>query len=210
MPNRKIVKTAKFQKIAVEVAKKIAIGEYPVGEKIKSRSTLASTFGVSPETTRRALNILADLHIVSLKHGSGAVVLSKEKAIEFVEEFDSTNDAETQKERILKKIEDQEKSLLELKGLVSVYLEQTKLVTKKYPLDPYGLRLTADSELIGMQIQEAQIWHKTGAVLVAIERNNELLLAPSPYQKLQKDDLIYFIGEESSYNRMADVFHLKK
>ncbi|AND78610.1 TrkA C-terminal domain-containing protein [Streptococcus pantholopis] len=210
MPNRKIVKTAKFQKIAVEVAKKIAIGDYSVGEKIKSRSTLAATFGVSPETTRRALNILADLHIVALKHGSGAIVLSKEKAIEFVEDFDNTNDIEIQKERILKKIDEQEKNLLELKGLVSVYLDQSKLVNKKYPLDPYGLRLDADSELVGLQVQEAQIWHKIGAVLVAIERNNELLLAPSPYQRLQEDDLIYFIGEEASYTRMAEVFHLKK
>lgn len=28
MPNRKIIKTSKFQKIAVEVAKKIAVGDY--------------------------------------------------------------------------------------------------------------------------------------------------------------------------------------
>lgn len=209
MPNKKIIKTSKFQKIAVEVAKKIAIGDYPVGEKIKSRSTLASSFGVSPETTRRALNILADLHIVNLKHGSGAVVLSKEKAVEFLENFEQTNDIETQKNRILQKIEEQESQLSELKGLVSVYLEQTKLVNKKYPLDPYGLKLTGDSDLIGQQLMEAQVWHKTGAIIVAIERNNELLLAPSPYQTFQKDDTIYFIGEEPSYARMANIFNIK-
>ncbi|MFC3927217.1 TrkA C-terminal domain-containing protein [Streptococcus caprae] len=209
MPNRKIIKTSKFQQIAVEVAKKIAIGEYPVGEKIKSRSTLAATFGVSPETTRRALNILADLHIVNLKHGSGAVVISKEKAIEFLEDFESTNDIETQKNRILKKIDEQELHLRELKGLVAVYLEQTKLVNKKYPLDPYGLKLTSDSDLIGMELQEAQVWHKTGGTIVAIERKNELLLSPSPYQTFQKDDIIYFIGEEPSYARMAKIFNIK-
>lgn len=209
MPNRKIIKTSKFQQIAVEVAKKIAIGEYPVGEKIKSRSTLAASFGVSPETTRRALNILADLHIVNLKHGSGAVVTSKERAIEFLEDFEQTNDIETQKNRILKHIEQQEFELQELKGLVSVYLEQTKLVNKKYPLDPYGLKLTSDSDLIGKQLQEAQVWHKTGAIIVAIERKNELLLAPSPYQSFQKDDTIYFIGEEPSYARMANIFNIK-
>ncbi|MGT2756924.1 TrkA C-terminal domain-containing protein [Streptococcus ovuberis] len=209
MPNRKIIKTSKFQQIAIEVAKKIAIGDYPVGEKIKARSTLAASFGVSPETTRRALNILSDLHIVNLKHGSGAVVLSKEKAIEFIEDFESTNDIETQKKRILEKIDEQELQLKELKGLVSVYVEQTKLVNKKYPLDPYGLKLSNDSDLIGIPLQEAQIWHKTGATIVAIERKNELILSPSPYQSLQKDDIVYFIGDEPSYARMTNIFNLK-
>lgn len=209
MPNRKIIKSSKFQQIAVEVAKKIAIGDYPVGEKIKSRSTLAASFGVSPETTRRALNILADLHIVSIKHGSGAVVISKEKAIDFLEDFESTNDMETQKARILAKIDEQELQLRELKGLVSVYVEQTKLVNKKYPLDPYGLKLPADSPLVGVQLHEAQIWYKTGATIVAIERHNDLFLSPSPYQSFQQDDIVYFIGEEPSYVRMAKVFNIK-
>ena len=149
MPNRKIIKTSKFQKIVVEVAKKIAVGDYPVGSSIKGRSTLAATFGVSSETIRRAMNILADLHIVSLKQGVGVIILSKEKAIEFLDDFESTNDIETQKSRILGHIKNQEEQLKTLAGLVSVYLEQTKLVNKKYPLDPYGIRLSEDSEFIG-------------------------------------------------------------
>lgn len=91
-------------------------------------------FAVSPETTRKALNILADLHIVSVKHGSGAIVLSKQKAIDFLENFEMTNSLDAQKDRILHKINDQERDLKELKGLVSVYLDQTKRVQKKYPL----------------------------------------------------------------------------
>ncbi|WP_156008577.1 TrkA C-terminal domain-containing protein [Streptococcus ruminantium] len=208
MPNRKLIKTSKFQKIAVEVAKKIAIGDYPVGSSIKSRSTLSATFGVSHETIRKAMNILADLHIVTLKQGSGATILSKERAIEFLDDFESTNDIETQKNNILEQIKEQERHLKKLSGLVSIYLEQTKLVNKKYPLDPYGLRLSADSEFIGMQLLDAQIWHKTGATIVAIERNNELLLSPSPYQTFQKNDTIYFIGEEPSYARMVNIFNL--
>lgn len=209
MPNRKIIKTSKFQKIVVEVAKKIAVGDYPVGSSIKGRSTLAATFGVSSETIRRAMNILADLHIVSLKQGVGVIILSKEKAIEFLDDFESTNDIETQKSRILGHIKNQEEQLKTLAGLVSVYLEQTKLVNKKYPLDPYGIRLSEDSEFIGMQLLDAQVWHKTGATVVAIERNNELLLSPSPYQTFQKEDIIYFIGEEPSYSRVKKIFNLK-
>ncbi|RRD31323.1 GntR family transcriptional regulator [Streptococcus minor] len=208
MPNRKIIKASKYQQIAVGVAQRIASGDYEVGERIKSRSTLSSMFGVSPETTRKALNILADMHIVSVKHGSGAIILSKEKAIDFLENFEMTNSLDTQKDRILQKISDQEKELRELKGLVTVYLDQTKRVQKKYPLEPYALKLTADSELLGKTLAEAKVWHHTGAVIVGIERDEHLLISPSPYQTFEANDLIYFVGEEASYTRMKNLLDL--
>ncbi|MGQ7457560.1 TrkA C-terminal domain-containing protein [Streptococcus suis] len=208
MPNRKMVKTSKYQQIAVGVAQRIVSGEYKVGERIKSRSTLASMFGVSPETTRKALNILADMNIVSVKHGSGAIVLSKEKAQDFLDNFEMTNSLVTQKDRILEKMDQQELMLKELRGMVSIYLDQTKRVQKKYPLEPYGLKLTSDSDLLGKQLTEIRVWHYTGAVIVGIERNEDLLIAPSPYQTLEKDDLIYFVGEEESYTRVKNLFSL--
>ncbi|WP_313468906.1 TrkA C-terminal domain-containing protein [Streptococcus parasuis] len=208
MPNRKMVKTSKYQQIAVGVAQRIVSGEYEVGERIKSRSTLASMFGVSPETTRKALNILADMNIVSVKHGSGAIVLSKEKAQDFLDNFELTNSLVTQKDRILEKMDQQELMLKELRGMVSIYLDQTKRVQKKYPLEPYGLKLTSDSDLLGKQLTEIRVWHRTGAVIVGIERNEDLLIAPSPYQTLEKDDLIYFVGEEETYTRVKNLFNL--
>ncbi len=36
-------KSSKYQQVAVAVAKRIADGDYEVGEKLKSRSTVAST-----------------------------------------------------------------------------------------------------------------------------------------------------------------------
>lgn len=208
MPDRKMIKTSKYQQIALGVAQRIANGEYKVGEQLKSRSTLASMFGVSPETTRKALNILADLHIVSIKHGSGVIILSKEKANNFLEHFEKTSSSDSQKNKILQKISEQEKNLKELKGLVSIYLDQTKQIQNKYPFEPYGLKLTEDSDLLGKTLAEAQVWHKTGAVIVAIERDNHLLISPSPYQTFEKEDLIYFVGEDLSYLRMRNIFNL--
>lgn len=210
MPNRKIVKESKYRQIAVGIAQRIVNGEYEVGERIKSRSTLSSMFSVSPETSRKALNILADLNILSIKHGSGAIILSKEKANDFLENFNATSSLDTQKDQILQKIDDQEKVLKELKGLVSVYLDQTKRVQKKYPLEPYGLKLTEESEFLGKTLAEAQVWHHTGAVIVGIERDEHLLISPSPYQTFEKNDLIYFVGEEASYPQMKHFFNLDK
>ena len=41
---------SRYQQIAVEMAEKIAEGWYEVGDRITSRSTIATTFHVSPET----------------------------------------------------------------------------------------------------------------------------------------------------------------
>ncbi|MBM7635427.1 TrkA C-terminal domain-containing protein [Streptococcus saliviloxodontae] len=204
MPNRKMVKASKYQQIAVGIAQRIVAGDYPVGESIKSRSTLSSMFGVSPETTRKALNILADLHIVSIKHGSGATVLSKERANEFLENFEATHSLNNQKDKILDKLDQQDLLMKELRGMVTVYLDQTKRVHKKYPLEPYSLKITESVVYLGKQLGELNVWSHTSATIVGIERGNELLISPSPYQTLEKGDIVYFVGEEESYLRMKN------
>ena len=74
----------------MELAQKIADGWYTVGEKISARSTLASNYNVSPETARKAVNILVDLGIVTIRQGSGTYVASREKAHLFVERYKNT------------------------------------------------------------------------------------------------------------------------
>lgn len=56
-------KGARYQQVAVALARQIVEGKYAIGEKIKSRTTLSSNFNVSPETARKAINILVDLDI---------------------------------------------------------------------------------------------------------------------------------------------------
>lgn len=75
-------------------------------------------------------------------------------------------------------------------------------------MEPYALKLTADSELLGKTLAEAKVWHHTGAVIVGIERDEHLLISPSPYQTFEANDLIYFVGEEASYTRMKNLLDL--
>ena len=87
---RKYIYESRYQQIAVELAQKIADGWYTIGEKISARSTLASNYNVSPETARKAVNILVDLGIVTIRQGSGTYVASREKAHLFVERYQNT------------------------------------------------------------------------------------------------------------------------
>ena len=47
-----------YQRIAYDIAVRVAAGEIPVRRKMSGRSLLASEYGVSPETIRRALKLL--------------------------------------------------------------------------------------------------------------------------------------------------------
>ena len=38
----------------------------------------------------KAINVLADLDIVSVRQGSGVIVVSRDKAIEYLEKFEAT------------------------------------------------------------------------------------------------------------------------
>lgn len=206
--NKSEVTTSKYQKIAVSVAQRIASGEYEVGEKLKSRTTIASTFNVSPETARKGLNILADLNILTLKHGSGAIVLSKEKAIEFINQYESTHSIAVIKEKIRQNIRHQQEGMEELSSLVNDFLMQSQNISKQFPLAPYEIIVNKDTDHFGKSIGVLNLWHQTGATVVAIEHEGQFLISPGPYTVIEKGDHIYFVGDESVYSRMKNFFNL--
>ncbi|MEE3697451.1 TrkA C-terminal domain-containing protein [Streptococcus uberis] len=206
--NKSEVTTSKYQKIAVSVAQRIASGEYEVGEKLKSRTTIASTFNVSPETARKGLNILADLNILTLKHGSGAIVLSKEKAIEFINQYESTHSIAVIKEKIRQNIRHQQEGMEELSSLVNDFLMQSQNISKQFPLAPYEIIVNMDTDHFGKSIGVLNLWHQTGATVVAIEHEGQFLISPGPYAVIEKGDHIYFVGDDSVYSRMKNFFNL--
>lgn len=203
------VRSSKYQQVAVAVAKRIADGAYEVGDKLKSRSTLASTFNVSPETARKGLNILADMQIVSLKHGSGAIVLSKEKAEDFLNNYEATHSIAVIKNKIQDNIKKQTEELENLSDLVDEFLLQSQSVSRKYPFTPYEIILTEEASHLGESIRDLNIWHQTGATIVGIEHEGTLFLSPSPYAVLESGDHIFFVGDDLAYSRLKNLFELK-
>ena len=77
MANKHKIAEPIYQKIAIDIASKIAAGKYKTGEKIYGRSMLAAHYAVSPETIRRAMFMLQDVGIVAIESGSGSTVLSQ-------------------------------------------------------------------------------------------------------------------------------------
>lgn len=207
MKPKKRVSLPRYQQIAVEIAERVVEGRYKVGEKIHARSTLASNFNVSPETARKAINVLVDLEIMEVRHGSGAYVSSKENAQKFVEKYRNVQSVKEIQQEIVDGINRQRQELANFSELLEALVNQTKQVHDISPFIPYELKITEKALHLEKSIVELNIWQVTGATVVAIQTENELLLSPGPYAKLSIGNIVYFVGSELSFQRMENFFY---
>lgn len=197
----------RYQQIAVEIAERIVENRYQVGEKIHARSTLASNFNVSPETARKAINILVDLEIMEVRHGSGAYVASREKAQQYVEKYKNVQSIQEIRQEILEGVQRQQAELNNFSELIDVLVSQARQVRDFSPFIPYEIKLTEKAQHLEKSVVELNIWHETGATIVAIQTQEELLLSPGPYAKFSVGNTIYFLGSELSFQRMMNFFY---
>lgn len=200
----------RYQQIAIEMAERIANNRYEVGEKIHARSTLASTFGVSPETARKAVNVLVDLGIMQVKHGSGVFVASKEKAEELLKQHQDVQSIDELKSEALDSIKKQQEELQHLNDIIDTLIVQTKKMNHTNPFIPAELVLTAEAEHLEQTVSDLNLWHETSATVIAISHDNELLLSPGPYAKIQANDTLFFIGDELAKQKMYNYFYPHK
>lgn len=199
----------RYQQIAVQIAERVVDGRYKVGEKIHARSTLASNFNVSAETARKAINVLVDLGIMEVHHGSGAYVVSKENAQIFVDKYKDVQSIQEVRREILDSVERQQQELNNFSELLDLLVKQTKQAKAISPFMPYELKLTSEANHLEKSIVELNIWHETGATVIAIQTDQQLILSPGPYAKLSIDNTVYFVGNELALQRMTNFFYSK-
>jgi K+/H+ antiporter YhaU regulatory subunit KhtT len=204
---KKKITRPKYQQIAVDIAQRIVEKRYEEGEKLHARSTLASNFSVSPETARKAINVLVDLEIMEVRHGSGAYVASREKAQQFLAQFKDVQTMQEIKVDLIDSVKRQQEELNNFTGLLDHLVAQTKKVHNMTPFLPYELLLTEQAQHLEQSISELNVWHETGATVVAIQQAEQLLLSPGPYAKFSAGNTIYFVGSEVVLQRMNNFFY---
>lgn len=201
------IKQPRYRIIALRIAEQISSGQLQVGTKIHARSTLATNFGVSSETARRAISILEDLDIVETRHGSGAIIISREKAQEFVNSESDTQDLQNMQTALTNQIAEQQVGLVKLTQSLNTFIEQTQYYKQHNPFTPYELKLVNDSPIFDQTISELNFWHRTGTTLVGILHENHLTLSPGPYAKIYQNDTLYFVGNELSFQNVYNLFY---
>ncbi len=191
-----------YQQIAVDLASKIVSGKYVLGERIKGRSTLASYYNVSPETIRKAVCILEDVGIVAIYPGVGIEVVSVDLAKDFLDKYSDISNLNSIKKNILNIIQTQNEQAKQLKETVNELLDCTERFKDLNPFIPFEIEITKNMKYLNKTVSEINFWQNTLATIIAIKRNDKIILSPGSYATLREHDIIYIIASEESYNRV--------
>lgn len=200
MIESKQITIPRYLKIAVNLSSRIAIGEIVEGEKLKGRSVLSTEYNVSSETIRRAMSILSDKKVVEIVQGSGIIVISKENAIQFLRNFkDDESIAEMRLE--LSHMYENRKSIdEEINALTTQIIDMYKYKRSDL-VTPVEIQLPSNSKVIGQSIGELEIWHNTGATIIGIIQDKNIIISPGPYYEFTANENILIVGDESVIER---------
>ena len=196
---KQTVVPSQYLQIALDIARRIAKGELPEGQRVYGRSVMASEYNVSPETIRRALRLLADMKVVEVKPQSGAVVLSADSARRYIENFEESADVRALRQQLKDLLAEYADLSRRLSDTVTALVKsRDTFAASGEPLPNYEVPVPKDSPLIGRSIGELKFWQSTGGTIVAIRRGQTVILSPGPYAQLYGGDVIVLVGSPAA------------
>ena len=198
---------SRYRQVAVDIASKIVEGHYQIGDKIYTRSQVASQYSVSAETARRAITLLSETGIVDVTKGSGVLIRSYENALLFVRRSQDTSTLSELKKEAIVKADQLENEILQLKDIVSRLVDQTDQFRFSNPFVPFKLTVEPQSPCLDKTLQQLCFWNNTKATVVAVRRGETLLLSPGPNEILCTGDIIYYVGEEDCVDRVREFLN---
>lgn len=190
------VETPRYVKIAVDIAIKMYKGQLVKGDKLRGRSVLASEYNVSPETIRRAVNLLEDKSVVKVIKGKGIIILSSEEAYSFIKSFKDKESIGILRSNIKKLLEERKNIDHKIQEINKKIIDYSYKYFSHDLIQVIEIEIPEDSNIIGMSIAETKFWQNTGATILAIKRCDKTLISPGPYLEFQKEDIILVVGEE--------------
>ena len=186
-----------YAQIALDIAKRIAQGSLKENAKIYGRSIMSSEYGVSPETIRRSMHLLSDMGIVEIKHNSGAIVRSAEKARRYIERFGDHQDIRSMQKNLTELVEQQEQAAHKISDFVASVIRFSEHATEINPFTNHEEPIPVNSPLIGRTLADLRFWQQTGATVIAIRRGETIVLSPGPYAVIQGKDILVYISHIS-------------
>lgn len=207
MTEKTKVTSPRYHQIAVDIAHKIVEKQYKEGDKIFARSYIASQYGVSSETARRAICILAELGIVDMTKGSGVVIRSFEKALNFVSQYKDLETLNDLKKEMLDSVKRQEEEMSLFSKNLTKLIEKTERLQAVSSFMPQEIVISEQTPYLNQTISEVNFWHNTHTTIIAIKRGDNLIVSPGPYASFQVGDIFYFIGDETSDKRVVNFLY---
>ncbi|MFP4077862.1 MAG: GntR family transcriptional regulator [Candidatus Izemoplasmataceae bacterium] len=197
-------KEPRYQKIAYEIAKRIVSYQINEGDKLRGRSMLASEYGVSSETIRKAMRLLTNIGVVEVRSRSGIYVVSRNAANLYIEQYKKqheTNRLFTDTQELLNESERVHRML---EKHVRRLLETSK--SDVFPFDYFTIKLKEEDDNLGESLSSLRFWNQTQGLVLAVEHDNHLYQAPNPKLNLEAGMILYVLGDDSVKSNTLSLF----
>lgn len=198
---------AMYLSIATDIAQRIINDEFAIGSRIAGRTLLASHYNVSSETIRKAVALLKDANVVNVSQGKEITVLSVEEAYRFIDHHKSMQSVYSLRQELeilLEKKNDIDKRLESVLNDIIGYSDRLKNLN---PYNPIEVKIPANSHLVGRTIADIKLWQHTGATVVAIRRDTDIIISPGPLAVIEADDRLVIVGNAEVLQRSTVFAH---
>ncbi len=187
-----------YLKIAYDIARRIAHGEIAEGTRFFGRSVMSSEYGVSPETIRRALSLLSEKKVVEIYKNSGVTVLSKVNAQSYMNYHSTTSDSRNLVTTLSNLLEQQKNLSKEIYRTAQNLSRSKQQHSSSFPYNFYEIPIESEAPLCNRTLSEIEFWQKTGATVIAVKRDDRIILSPGSGIIIYENDILVIVGEEES------------
>ena len=97
----------------------------------------------------------------------------------------------------------------ELEARINKLIDFSERFKNTNPLVPLEVGIVSSCIFLDKTIAEVNLWQNTGATVVAIRREGNMILSPGPYAVFKDGDSFLFVGEESAYERTNQYLYGK-
>ncbi|MDD4665216.1 MAG: TrkA C-terminal domain-containing protein [Clostridia bacterium] len=199
---------SRYEQIAIDIARRIARGEFHVEQKLSGRSLLAGNYNVSPETIRRSIALLQNIGVVQSITGSGIIVKSSELAREYLKEYNERQEIMNRRNNIITLMNQRRALDIQLEKELSSFLEfsfqKTSILQQIEEVS-----IPPQSWIVDQTIAAADLRHHTGTTIMSIHRNGKEIYSPPANMELKAHDVLIIVGTSPSREKFKELIKEK-
>ncbi|CAM4286884.1 TrkA C-terminal domain-containing protein [Erysipelothrix aquatica] len=187
-------KQPRYQQIAMDIAARIARNDFEEGQRISGRSVLSSEYAVSPETIRRAINLLEEENVVEVAPNYGVIVGTKVQALAYLDGNASVNDATALKHKLASLMDKRHELDTEINNVIQEIMDISSRFASSDPLRRFEYNIDPSSKLVGKSIRSSSFYQITNMTIIAINRRGAMMLSPGPDAVFEAQDVLVVVG----------------
>jgi K+/H+ antiporter YhaU regulatory subunit KhtT len=182
-----------YLQVARDIAGRIASGEITEGERFSGRSLMSSQYKVSPETIRRALGLLAEMDVLSMRQNVGAVVKSRERAAQYVDQSGEIAGIRLLREELTQLMAQRRALDEKIEETVLKLADMAERFRNSGDMQTYEFTVPQGAKIAGRTIAESSFRAETGATILAVRRGAKVNLSPKPDETIMAGDVLVVV-----------------